>query len=688
MRRSYAPLFLGLLGLLLVDLMPLAEGESSSPEPSASQRRLFLAAEQAWERGDQRRFGELRAQLSDYPLLPYLDYQVLGEIPNRDKAEPFLARYPDTPLAQRLRQGLVERLADTRDWQGVLDIYRPDPSVTQRCHYLTALWHLGRAEQVLDEVRDLWLSAEGNPKACEVLFQEWLRGGHLTTDWVWQRIYLALSQGNTRLASSLEANLPVPDRGLLQTWLAIRRNPRQLIERIRSLGPHPQRPRILVEGVLALVAQDQAAATAQWASLGGEEGLTDTDRCRVDSALALARARADAVGSLPDLERVGPCLATARQREERLRAALRARDWGRVRCWIQALPGDEQLQEVWRYWLANAHQETGDGEVAALMWEALAQERSYYGFLAADRVNRPYRIEHRPLLPDPRAEQRLDALGGVRRAQELLALERTVPARREWQLLSEGRTPAELQAMARLAHRWGWHDQAILILARAGSWDDLELRFPLAHGALVADAANQEQLDPAWIFAVMRQESAFATDIRSSAGAIGLMQLLPTTANEVSRERGQGRITPLALTQPRLNVSLGSAYLAKLHRSLGAHLVLTLAAYNAGPARVGGWLPQEPMAAELWVELIPLRETRQYVQRVLAYQVIYRCRLGQESLPMSGWMTPIGTTRRQVDTRPGGVGEVSLSGWRTGEGGSLPAPCQDSRAGKQGEQDP
>lgn len=657
MNRSPASLILGLLGLLLAGLMPLDAETTSNAEPLTPQRRLFLAAEQALERGDQERFGQLRAQLIDYPLLPYLDYQALGEAPERAQAESFIERYPETPLAQRVRRGLVERLAGAGDWQGVLATYRPTPSSTQRCHYLTALWRQGQAEHALGEVNALWLSAEADPNACEGLFTDWIHSGHLTTDQVWRRIALAMAQGNTRLASALERYLPSGDQAWLRLWMAIQRDPRQLVERLHSLGPHPQRIPILVEGIRRLAAQDPAVAAVQWATLGSEDGLTEADRCAVNSALALARARTDAPGSLTELDRLGSCLTTPRQREERLRVALRASDWARLRCWIEALPDEEQHDELWRYWQARALQALGDGEVAALMWEALAQERSYYGFLAADRSDHPYRIAHRPLMVDPEVEQRLAALAVVRRAQELLALNRTVPARREWQLLIEDLPPSELQAAARLAQRWEWHDQAILALARAGFWDDLELRFPLAHGALVAEAASREQLEPAWIFAVLRQESAFATDLRSPAGAIGLMQLLPATANEVAREQGQGRITPLALTQPRLNVALGSAYLAKLHRRLGGHPLLATAAYNAGAARVAGWLPKGPLAADLWVELIPLRETRQYVQRVLTYEVIYRHRLGQVPLALARWMIPIQPDQRQVGPMRAGQGD-------------------------------
>lgn len=659
-RRS---LLLGLTGLALL-MGSLAQGSAPVPDPLAAQRRLFLAAEQALERGDQGRYAELRGRLTDYPLVPYLDHLALGKAPGRRAAEDFLERYPDGPLGRRVRRDLVEHLAGAEDWQGVLDTYRPDGALAQRCHYLTALWQQGRAEEALGEVDRLWRSAEADPKACERLFAEWRRRGRLTTEGVWQRIGLALAQGNQVLASDLEPHLPAADRPWLRLWLRAQRDPGRLYEGIQPLGPHSQRAHILVEGIKRLANQDPAAAAALRGLLEGEEGLTAAERCTADSALALGRARsgAGAAEALAELDALGACLTSTRQREERLRAALRARDWGRLGCWIQTLPEAERQEEAWRYWHARALEALGDLEVATFIWEDLAQQRSYYGFLAADRLTQPYRLGHRPLQMDPEVAGRLSALDGTRRAKELLALERTAAARREWQQLIDNLAPAELQAAALLAQGWGWHDQTILTLARAEDWDDLELRFPLAHQVPVAEAAAQHQLDPAWIYAVLRQESAFAADLRSTAGAIGLMQLLPATAKEVAREGGQGPITPSALTQPGLNIALGSAYLAKLNRRLGGHAVLATAAYNGGPARVAGWLPREPQEADLWVELIPLRETRQYVQRVLTYQVIYRHRLGEEPQPLGRMMAPIPPDPRLANPKAdGGDGTVPPS---------------------------
>jgi soluble lytic murein transglycosylase len=202
-----------------------------------------------------------------------------------------------------------------------------------------------------------------------------------------------------------------------------------------------------------------------------------------------------------------------------------------------------------------------------------------------------------------------------------------------------------LQAAAKLAERYGWHDRAIFTLARTGYWDDLELRFPLEHAALVKHNAELQGIDIAWVFAVMRQESAFMSNARSHAGAMGLMQLMPSTARQVAKNVLK---TPPPrrqdLFEPDTNIALGSAYLKQMKGRLGDSAVLATAAYNAGPHRVTRWLPEETLPADIWIELVPFKETRGYLKRVLAYTVIYEKRMGRQPKRLEQRLHPVPPT--------------------------------------------
>ena len=155
------------------------------------------------------------------------------------------------------------------------------------------------------------------------------------------------------------------------------------------------------------------------------------------------------------------------------------------------------------------------------------------------------------------------------------------------------------------------------------------LRFPLAYGVEIAESAQGNQIDTSWILAIARQESAFTPDARSPAGAMGLMQLMPRTAKETAKRAKVRYKGSHQLTEPELNLKLGSYYLASLSRRYAGHRVLASAAYNAGPGRVNSWLEQrQDLPIDIWIETIPFDETRNYVQNILSFSVIYSDMLG------------------------------------------------------------
>ena len=314
-----------------------------------------------------------------------------------------------------------------------------------------------------------------------------------------------------------------------------------------------------------------------------------------------------------------------------------------MRDWIRAMPAALGATERWRYWLARSLEMTGAEDEARELFVTLAGERDYHGFLAADRVGREYHLAHIPLEPGAERVAEVAAMPALVRAGELFALDRPIEARREWWLVLDrlsGDKPA-LQAAAKLAQEWGWHDQAIFTLARTGYWDDLELRFPLQHSQAIDGAAKRRELPNSWVYAVVRQESAFSRDARSPAGALGLMQLMPRTARAIAREIKHPTPRRKDLFEPDTNITLGTAYLDRVLERFEGNSVLATAAYNAGPSRVARWLPEETVPADLWVETIPFSETRSYVQRVFAYRVIYDRRQGREPERLQALMPPV-----------------------------------------------
>jgi soluble lytic murein transglycosylase len=202
----------------------------------------------------------------------------------------------------------------------------------------------------------------------------------------------------------------------------------------------------------------------------------------------------------------------------------------------------------------------------------------------------------------------------------------------------------------RLASSWGWHLQAIAAAARLGLFNDYDLLYPRPFDAEVRRAAELTGLPQALIYAVIRQESLFRPDAASSAGALGLMQLLPSTAQSTARRAGLPPPTRASLLQPSVNVPLGASFLRYLLDRADDQWPLAIAGYNAGPAAARRWLAAAPVDTDVWVENIPFNETRAYVQRVHWHSLVFEWLGDRKPRDTSAWL---GSVRApSVETPP------------------------------------
>lgn len=643
--RSLPPIiYWAILCALAVTALPAVAYETDA---LLAQRTTFKDAEQALQKGKTNLYRKLKTSLKDYPLYPYLEYEELQRRISSTKdsqISKFLERHANTPLAGMLRSSWLNHLARNGRWKTFLQFYQPSSSTKRSCRYLHALIKTGRRQEALRQVEPLWLHGRSQPSVCDPVFDIWRQAGMLTTALTWQRIELALEARQTRLARYLGRFLPQQERPWLERWLEVYRNPKQVLQQKAFLGTHPYKGQILLHGIKRLARKDGFAAYQGWRILKERYAFSPEQQAEAERALAFALIRDQHPDTLDYLANSPPGRADLSLHEARIRAALMYRDWARVLEWIKDLPEGYRSSERWTYWRARALEAQGQTADANRLYRRVSKERSYYGFLAADRLGGDYYLDHIPLeIRDQVLASQISALPGIQRARELYALGRLVPARREWQAVTRNMGDRKLQAASKLAHDWGWHDRAIFSLARTGYWDDLELRFPLKHRQHVERQAKGQRLESAWVFAVLRQESAFISDARSHAGALGLMQLMPRTAHQMMRKlprRPSGPVKKLLL-QPDMNIRLGTAYLRQVLNELGQHTILATAAYNAGPHRVKSWLPEQDTPADLWVETVPFKETRTYLRRVMAYTVIYEQRLGLKPMRLQQRMPPV-----------------------------------------------
>lgn len=217
-------------------------------------------------------------------------------------------------------------------------------------------------------------------------------------------------------------------------------------------------------------------------------------------------------------------MKTEKVRHWAIRAALWDGDWKDVLHFYDKLSDDEQASLDWRYWQARALEQLNKKKKAKTIYKQIAQQREYYSFLAADQLGARYRLNDKSIKASTKTLAKSRAF---KIAKELAEMKEPSLMRRQWQWAVHDLKGDELLAAAKLAQKWGLHDRAIFTAARAKHFDDLKLRFPVVYKKLVSEQAKLKQLPIAYIYGIMRQESAFMEKVRSPAGALGLMQIMP-----------------------------------------------------------------------------------------------------------------------------------------------------------------
>ena len=610
------------------------------------QRSLFLKAEKKIKKGDFRQFEQHKKSLSDYPLLPYLDYAYLtkrlSKISDQQVAD-FIAFNADTPLANRLRYLWLKKLArSNKHDKKLIQHFQPTTDTVLECRYRSALIRQGQQDKALEDIERIWLVGKSQPDACDPVFNAWKKAGGISKELRWQRIELAMQKRKTKLANYLARDLPAKDRKLFKLWLKVHRNPKLVDSKKLFTKSSEIHLKILTHGVYRLAFRDVDHAKTSWKELQQHHTFPSEDKARINRTMALLFGQNHHADALPHLNAFDPELETQRIREWRVRAAIRDHDWPATLATIGWLSEEEKLSSRWLYWRARALEELGFITKAQTIYRELVTERSYHSFLAADRLQLPYTFANAPANITETQLEIIEILPGIQRAKELYKLDRLIEARREWEFTSQRLNDEQLLAAAKLAESWEWHSSAIFTAARIAYWDDIPLRFPLGHKNSVIYQANKYDIEPAWVYGILRQESAFVTDARSNKGALGLMQLMPTTGKYIARRNKTPYSGSYDLLVADKNIKLGSAYLKDVRKRLYDHPVLATAAYNAGYTRVKRWLPDSAMQADIWIETIPYDETRDYLERVLAYTAIYDWRLNPEHQnSLVRYMTPV-----------------------------------------------
>lgn len=617
------------------------------PEMSSrvqQQRQDYRRATQALARGDRTSYNQLAEKLADYPLAPYLEYADLssrlyhagdGDIIR------FLERYPQAPFSLRLRQRWLGHLAERGRWQEFIRVYKPEiHSAELACQYAYALFHTGNREQAMAAGIPLWQEGKSQPRACDPLFALLIDQGHITEAVAWKRYTSALFNHDYSLARYVSRFFTSPAyQQQARLYLDADQNPRTIGNTSLFSTGTPEERQIIFHALTHLARNDGPMALDLWQRYQHSHPFDAEVEGQIMSAVVKSLYQGGHREKADQYLLQAQAMAPPELMEWRLRLLIEDRNWPAILHWSNNLAEPHRSLARWKYWRARALELTASSaeEEIESLYKSLAVERSFYGFLASERLNTPYQMQHEPVTVTARQVADLAGSEAFLRIRELYHHQDMEWAHREWNQALADAPPERLHTAAKIAGLWQWHNQAIMTMILAGYWNDIDIRFPLPHREAFLRQSQVTRVPVNLLLAVARQESAFNAQVTSPAGAKGLMQLMPATARETARRHNISYYQISELYDPDKNISIGSKYYMEMLKRFNNNRILATAAYNAGPGRVNSWRSRTAgiLPFDAWIETIPFVETRNYVQNVLAFSIIYAHHLALNATMLS-----------------------------------------------------
>lgn len=597
----------------------LVWGAAAHAVPESRADEAIVAAHAAFRAGDPVRVARQAAALEGHVLLPYVRYWELKlrieELPSTE-IRAFLAQYPGSYLADRLRADWLKELGKRGDWQTfdleLAPLVVDDADI--RCHALAS--RLARGDEtVLTEVNRYWFDAKALPEGCVPVAEAAIAREKLVAKHVWRRVRLLLEAGQTSAARRTMDYLPDNERPDPRLLAQAATNPAKLLVRPPADLSH-RGSREMVLYALARVARNDPRVAAEFADGRLGRSLTPEDRAHAWSRIAFEAARRHLPEAVAWFARSGDAELSDEQLAWKARAGMRGGDWKMVAAAIDAMSVTAHEDPAWAYWYGRSLLQQGNTAGARAYFLRIAGQPDFYGLLAGEELGQVATLPPPTPPPGEDAVARAAAVPGLARALELFRLNLRSEAVREWFFTIRDMSDPQLIAAAELARRNALYDRAINTAERTAGLHDFRTRYLAPYRETFGAQSQAFELEEAWLYGLTRQESRFIPGARSSAGAQGLMQLMPATARWVARKIGMS-ISAGKVLEIDTNVTLGARYLRLVLDDLG-HPILASAGYNAGPGRARRWRDVKPLEGAIYAETIPFNETRDYVKKVMA----------------------------------------------------------------------
>lgn len=605
--------------LLLVGLF-LFTGMAQASDQVDLYKQVLAAA----QHGDSQKVSKVSQQLGDnFPLQMYWQYAELRHaLPNvpvkRIKA--FRHQYKNTPLTAPIYARALSAYARANQWKDFMALVEARPnSLTYRCYYAKALYQTGQVSKGVKEAQLVIAEHDSLPPSCRSLMTKLSKKAKLSTSDLTTLAYSAFRHQQSGWLNTLVKKLPKDS--VNRQWLPkLYRSPETLMQ----VPKGAERGKLLELALWRLARQDSSKALELWKNIPGKLFVNSSVNRQIGQRIAWYSAISSDQPNREWLERwlrANP--STSQQTiEQRSRHAVEEQDWQDVLRWNALMTAANHNSSYWQYWRGRAYASLGKSGKAIASWRKAAKERNYYGFLAAEKLGLDYQLNDAGV-GDATLHLNQQQQSGLARVRLLHQAGERTDALREWRYLLARVSHKNQHALSRYAENKGWYNFAIVATIQAKLWDNLPLRFPLAFQAELDALSGDIIPDHRYLaMAVARRESSFAPRAMSHVGARGLMQLMPGTAKQVAKRLGK-QVSVADLFDVETNLELGTHYLGRLLSRYGDNRVLSLAAYNAGPSRVDRWVAGGEKPYDVWIESIPYRETRHYVQAVLTYRVIF-----------------------------------------------------------------
>lgn len=561
-------------------------------------------------------------------LSGYIEYhQLKGQLPSvsPQRITDYMSRNSDAPLADWLQGEAISAYGQANQWSDIRAIASEAPSsnTERQCYFYTA-WMDSMPERSYVNGKALWLTGHSQPDACDPLFNQLRSRGIIDQQAIWERKMLAWEAGETGLMDYLGGLLDNRWQSAINRVEATR-SASALYNAPACLGPDcAATPAFYRAAMSRFTRADTPGALMVWRQIGHQVSLPQEIRHAIEEELAYYALVREVPNAYNWVDQTIPSLDSERVMELRVRRALAGRNWSAVQRWISSMNDDQRRNSRWQYWLGRASEQLGNQEAANSYFQLAASERDFFGFAASERLGQPFSLNMEYYVSDPAARQRIANMPSVQRTEALMRIGEEGLANSEW-LNTVRHAPYETaRAMADYADSRGWEALLVQTTIAAEMWDSLAWRFPVAYRDQFMHWGRMTGVDPYLLMAIARRESAYNPVALSPAGARGLMQLMPGTATQLSRELGIADPGAYGILDPEINIRLGSTYIRDMLQRYRGNRMAAAAAYNAGPGRVDRWLSENSVSEfDLFVEQIPFRETRNYVQAVLTYRAIF-----------------------------------------------------------------